>query len=241
MYLNLKEHGFSKVNERWKSKTKAPNSRDQKVSPLPHPNSPVLVLYYSTYGHMHEMACSVVEGIKEGGGNAFLKRVPELLTPEVLQKMKATECNKKQDDVPVCLVSELPDYDAIIFGTPTRFGNMAFQMKAFLDQTGGLWDKGALTGKVASIFTGSSYQHGGQESTILTMMVPLLHHGMVLCGLPSECLKKHCFGNDSVKGGSFYGASCIVGDGSKPVTNQEKAVAQFQGKHVTQLAAKLCK
>jgi NAD(P)H dehydrogenase (quinone) len=144
----------------------------------------VLVLFYSTYGHIYRMAQAVAEGAREAGAEVVLKRVPETLSADVIEKMGATEAQKAFANVPVATVDELASADAVIFGVPTRFGNMAAQMRQFLDATGGLWAKGALVGKVGSVFTSSATQHGGQESTILSFHTTLLHHGMVIVGLP---------------------------------------------------------
>ncbi|TSK04370.1 MAG: NAD(P)H:quinone oxidoreductase [Geobacter sp.] len=199
----------------------------------------VLVLYYSMYGHIHRMAEAVAEGVSEfPGGVAVLKRVPETLPDDVLEKMGAIEAQKAFAHVPVCTVEELPDYDAIVFGTPTRFGNMCGQMRQFLDATGGLWLQGKLVGKAGSVFASSATQHGGQESTILTFHTFLLHQGMVVVGLP------YAFGgqmrNDEITGGSPYGASTIAGtQGERLPTDNELAAARFQGKNVATIAAKL--
>ncbi len=198
-----------------------------------------LVLYYSMYGHIHWMAEAVAEGVREvPGGTATLKRVPETLSPSVLEKMGAVEAQKAFAHVPVCSLDELPGYDAIIFGTPTRFGNMCGQMRQFLDATGGHWLKGSLVGKVGSVFAGSATQHGGQESTILTFHPFLLHQGMVIVGLPYTFAGQ--MRNDEITGGSPYGASTIAGtQGERHPTENELAAARFQGKHVATIAAKL--
>ncbi|MEK7373470.1 MAG: NAD(P)H:quinone oxidoreductase, partial [Thermodesulfobacteriota bacterium] len=165
-------------------------------------------------------------------------RVPETLPEEVLEKMGALETQKSLAHVPVCKVDDLAAADAIIFGTPTRFGNMCGQMRQFLDATGGLWAKGALVGKVGSVFTSSATQHGGQESTILSFHVTLLHHGMVIVGLPYAFAGQMRI--DEITGGSPYGASTIAGgDGKRMPSENELAAARFQGKHVAEIAAKL--
>jgi NAD(P)H dehydrogenase (quinone) len=197
----------------------------------------VLVLYYSSYGHIEQMAQAIAEGAKKvSGASVVVKRVPETVPVEV-----AKQSHFKLDQAaPVATPDELGDYDAIIFGTPTRFGNMAGQMKSFLDQTGGLWMKGALVGKVGSVFASSATQHGGQESTILTFHTVLLHQGMVVVGLPYSCQAQ--MGVDEIKGGSPYGASTIAGaDGSRQPSEQELGMARFQGEHVAKIAAKLSK
>lgn len=194
----------------------------------------VLVLYYSSYGHIETMAKAVAEGARSTGADAVVKRVPELVPAEAAAKAGF----KLDQEAPVASVDELADYDAIIFGTPTRFGNMAAQMRNFLDQTGGLWAKGALIGKVGSVFTSSATQHGGQESTILTFIPTLMHHGMVIVGLPYSFAGQT--GVDEIKGGSPYGASTIAGaDGSRLPSAVELEAARFQGRHVAEIAAKL--
>jgi len=145
----------------------------------------VLIVYYSTYGHVHKMAEAIAEGvIQVSGAEAVMRRVPETLPEEIIEKMGAVEAQKSMAHVPICAVEELATADAVIFGTPTRFGNMCGQMRQFLDATGQLWAKGALVGKVGSVFTSSATQHGGQESTILSFHITLLHHGFVVVGLP---------------------------------------------------------
>ena len=194
----------------------------------------VLVLYYSTYGHIEQMAQAVAEGAREAGAEVAVKRVPELVPEEV-----ARNAHFKLDQAaPIATVDELPGYDAIVIGTPTRFGNMAAQMKNFIDQTGGLWAKGALIGKVGSVFTSTASQHGGQESTILSVHTVLLHQGMVVVGLPYSFQGQ--LGTDEVMGNSPYGASTIAGgDGSRQPIAVELEGARFQGRHVAGIAAKL--
>ncbi|BAQ44954.1 MULTISPECIES: NAD(P)H:quinone oxidoreductase [Methylobacterium] len=194
----------------------------------------VLVLYYSTYGHIEQMAQAVAEGAREAGAEVAVKRVPELVPEEV-----ARNAHFKLDQAaPIATVDELPGYDAIVIGTPTRFGNMAAQMKNFIDQTGGLWAKGALIGKVGSVFTSTASQHGGQESTILSVHTVLLHQGMVVVGLPYSFQGQ--LGTDEVMGNSPYGASTIAGgDGSRQPSAVELEGARFQGRHVAGIAAKL--
>ncbi len=199
----------------------------------------VLVLYYSMYGHVHRLAEAVAEGAREVKGAAVdLRRVPETLPDEVLKGMGALEAQKGFAHVPVCTVDELPGYDAILFGTPTRFGNMCGQMRQFLDATGRLWASGALVGKVGSVFASSATQHGGQESTILTFHVTLLHQGMIVAGLPYSFQGQ--MRNDEITGGSPYGASTIAGTkGERSPSENELAAARFQGKHVASIASKL--
>jgi len=194
----------------------------------------VLVLYYSSYGHIETMAQAVAEGARSAGAVADVKRVPELAPADVAAKSGF----KVDQAAPVATVAELPDYDAIVIGTPTRFGNMAAQMKNFLDQTGGLWFNGKLVGKVGSVFTSTATQHGGQESTILSTHTVLLHHGMVLVGLPYAWAGQTRM--DEITGGSPYGASTIAaGDGSRQPSANELDGARWQGRHVAAIAAKL--
>jgi NAD(P)H dehydrogenase (quinone) len=201
----------------------------------------VLVIYYSMYGHIHRLAEAVAGGGREVEGTTVdLRRVPETLPEDVLAKMGALEPQKAFAHVPICTVDELPSAHAIIFGTPTRFGNMCGQMRQFLDATGGLWAQGALVGKVGSVFTSSATQHGGQESTILGFHVTLLHQGMVLVGLPYTFQGQSRI--DEITGGSPYGASTIAGgEGQRMPSDNEIAAARFQGRHVAAIASKLAK
>lgn len=201
----------------------------------------ILIVYYSTYGHVHQMAQAIAEGAKMvEGSQVDLRRVPETLSKEVLESMGAVEAQKAFESVPICTVDELGSADAIIFGTPTRFGNMAAQMKQFLDATGSLWQKGALVGKVGSVFTSSATQHGGQESTILSFHIPLLHHGMIIVGLPYAFQEQMRI--DEITGGSPYGASTIAGGkGERMPSENELKAAKFQGKHVATIASKMVK
>lgn len=196
--------------------------------------SKVLVLYYSSYGHIERMAEAVAEGARQAGAEAAIRRVPELVPEEVARKSNF----KLDQKAPIATIAELPDYDAIVIGVPTRFGNMAAQMKNFLDQAGGLWAQGKLIGKVASVFTSSNTQHGGQESTILTTHVVLLHLGMIIVGLPYSFPGQMDMA--AITGGSPYGASTIAGaDGSRQPSDNELAGARFQGRHVAEIATKL--
>ena len=199
----------------------------------------VLIVYYSTYGHVHKMAEAVAEGVNEiGGAEAILRRVPETLPEEVLEKMGAVEAQQSMSNVPICSVEELVSADAVIFGTPTRFGNMCGQMRQFLDATGQLWAQGALVGKVGSVFTSSATQHGGQESTILSFHITLLHHGFVIVGLPYTFQGQMRI--DEITGGSPYGASTIAGgSGERMPSENELDAARFQGKHVATIASNL--
>lgn len=195
----------------------------------------VLVLYFSSYGHVETMANAVAEGAGAVDGvEVVVKRVPDLVPEEVARKAGA----KLDQAAPVATVDELADYDAIVFGTPTRFGNMASQMRNFLDQTGGLWQKGALIGKVGSVFASTATQHGGQETTITSFHTTLLHQGMVIVGLPYSAAGQMTL--DEISGGSPYGATTIAaGDGSRQPSENELDLARFQGKHVAGIAKKL--
>lgn len=194
----------------------------------------VLVLYYSSYGHIETMAGAVAEGARSAGAEVTIKRVPELVPDEVARKSGY----KLDQKAPIASVSELPQYDAIIFGTPTRYGNMAAQMKNFIDQTGSLWVQGKLVGKVGSVFTSTGSQHGGQETTILTFLAPLLHLGFVIVGLPYSFQGQ--MGVTEVMGNSPYGASTIAGpDGSRQPSPVELEGARYQGRHVAEIAARL--
>lgn len=199
----------------------------------------VLVVYYSTYGHVHKMAEAIAEGVRQvDGAEAVLRRVPETLPADVLEKMGANEAQKAFSHVPICTVEELAEADAVIFGTPTRFGNMCGQMRQFLDATGQLWTQGKLVGKVGSVFTSTGTQHGGQESTILSFHISLLHHGFVIVGLPYAFQGQ--MRNDEITGGSPYGASTIAGtSGERLPSENELDGARFQGRHVATIAAKL--
>lgn len=199
----------------------------------------VLIVYYSTYGHVNKMAEAVAEGVREiKGAEAILRRVPETLPEEVLEKMGAVEAQQSMSNVPICTVDELVSADAVIFGTPTRFGNMCGQMRQFLDATGQLWANNALVGKVGSVFTSSATQHGGQESTILSFHITLLHHGFLVVGLPYTFQGQMRI--DEITGGSPYGASTIAGgSGERMPSENELNAARFQGKHVATIALKL--
>ncbi len=201
----------------------------------------VLVVFYSMYGHVYRMAQAVAEGAGEvPGAEVVVRRVPETLPREVLEKMGAAGFQKTLAGVPVCTVDDLKGADAILFGTPTRFGNMCGQMRQFLDATGGLWQAGALVGKIGSVFASSATQHGGQESTILTFHVTLLHQGMIVAGLPYAFQGQ--MRNDEITGGSPYGASTVAGTkGERAPSENELAAAKFQGRHVAAIAAKLAR
>jgi NAD(P)H dehydrogenase (quinone) len=194
----------------------------------------VLVLYYSSYGHIETMARAVADGAREAGADVDVKRVPETAPPEVV----AAAHFKTDHDFPEAQPDDLTQYDAIIVGVPTRYGNMASQMAAFWDRTGGLWAKGALIGKVGGVFASSATQHGGNEATILSVHKTLLHHGLVIVGLPYAFQGQMTL--DEIAGGSPYGATTIAaGDGSRQPSQVELDGARFQGRHIAQIAGKL--
>ena len=201
----------------------------------------VLVPFYSLYGHIYKMAQAVAEGASQvKRAQVELRRIPETLPDEVLEKMGAVEAQKAFANIPVCTVDELGQADAIIFGTPTRFGNMCGQMRQFLDATGKLWLSGALVGKVGSVFTSSNTQHGGQETTITSFHLTLFHLGMVVVGLPYAFEGQ--MRTDEITGGSPYGASTIAGSaGKRQPSENELDAARFQGNHVAAIAKKLAK
>jgi len=194
----------------------------------------ILVLYYSAYGHIETMAAAVAEGARAVGAEVNVKRVPELV-PEAAARAAQMKLNQA---APFATVDELPGYDGIIFGTPTRFGNMAAQMRNFLDQTGGLWAKGALIGKVGSVFASTATQHGGQETTITSFHSTLLHQGMIIVGVPYSAAGLTNMAE--ISGGTPYGATTLAGpDGMRQPSVNELDVARFQGKHVAEIAHKL--
>ncbi|MDD2672268.1 MAG: NAD(P)H:quinone oxidoreductase [Syntrophales bacterium] len=199
----------------------------------------IFIVFYSMYGHIYRMAQAVAEGVGEvSGAEAVLKRVPETLPEEVLGKMGALEAQKKMAHIPVAAVDDLAAADAVVFGTPTRFGNMCGQMRQFLDGTGRLWVKNSLVGKVGSVFTSSQTQHGGQESTILSFHINLLHYGMIIVGLPYSYTGQNRV--DMMGGCSPYGASTIAGPRGELMPNEiDLAGAKFQGRHVAEITAKL--
>ncbi len=199
----------------------------------------IVVVIYSMYGHIYQMSEAIAAGVREVPGcEAIIKRVPETLPEEVLEKMGALDAQRSMAHISLVEAEDLASADAIIFGTPTRFGNMCGQMRQFLDSTGQLWLKGALVGKVGSVFTSSATQHGGQESTILSFHINLLHQGMVVVGLPYAFAGQ--MDNSQVTGGSPYGASTITGsDGSRMPSENELSGARFQGAHVARIARKL--
>lgn len=195
----------------------------------------VLVLYYSMYGHIESMAKAVAEGVRSvEDTEVIIKRVPELIPEEVARKAGV----KLDQEAPIATVDELPNYHAVIFGTPTRFGNMCAQMRNFLDQTGRLWLNGSLIGKIASVFTSTATQHGGQETTITSFHTTLLHHGMIIVGVPYSC--QEIMNMSEITGGSPYGAGTLAGaDGSRQPSENELKIARFQGSHVAKITRKL--
>ncbi len=199
----------------------------------------VLLVYYSMYGHVHKMVESAADGVRSiDGVEAVIRRVPETLSGEILKKMGAAKAQMQQEHIPVCTLDELGQADAVIFATPTRFGNMCAQMRQFLDSTGQLWMRGALVGKVGSVITSSNTQHGGQESTILGFHTTLLHQGMIIVGLPYTFQGQMTM--DEISGCSPYGASTIAGnDGKRYPSENELAGAYFQGEHIASIAKKL--
>ena len=198
----------------------------------------VQVVFYSMYGHIYRMAEAIAEGVREAGGEAELLQVPELVPDAVLEKSGAMAARAAFAHVPLATVDHLADADAIIFGTGTRFGNMTAQMRNFLDQTGGLWARGGLIGKVGSVFASTATQHGGQETTLTSFHTTLLHHGMVVVGVPYSEARQSII--TEMTGGSPYGATTITGgDGSRLPSENELAIACFQGAHVTRIAAKI--
>jgi NAD(P)H dehydrogenase (quinone) len=194
----------------------------------------ILVLYYSMYGHVETLAQTVAEGAQSAGGvDVAIKRVPDLVPEDVARKAGA----KLDQPAPIATVDELVDYDAIIFGTPTRYGNMCAQMRNFLDQTGSLWMKGSLVGKVASVFSSTASQHGGQETTITSFHTTLLHLGMIIVGVPYSC--QELLNMSEITGGTPYGATTLTGiDGKRQPSANELAIAHFQGRHVASVAKK---
>jgi NAD(P)H dehydrogenase (quinone) len=201
----------------------------------------IFVVFYSTYGHIHKMAEAEAAGAREvPGADVHLFQVHELMNEEALAKSGAAKHRQGFAHIPFIAPDRLPEADAIIFGTPTRFGNMAAQMRNFLDQTGGLWAKGALVNKIGSVFCSTGTQHGGQETTITSFHSTLLHHGMIIVGVPYACAG--ITNMAEITGGSPYGASTLAGaDGSRQPTENELTIARFQGRHVAELAAKLAK
>lgn len=201
----------------------------------------IQVVFYSMYGHIYKLAEAVAAGAREvAGSEVALYQVPELVPEEVLEKSGAKAARAAFAGIPVIRPDQLPEADAIIFGTPTRFGNMCAQMRNFLDQTGGLWMKGSLIGKVGSVFTSTASQHGGQETTITSFHSTLLHQGMIIVGVPYS--EPRLLDMSQITGGTPYGASTLTGgDGSRQPSENELAIARFQGRHVTEIAARLAR
>jgi NAD(P)H dehydrogenase (quinone) len=199
----------------------------------------VQVIFYSMYGHIYRMAEAVAEGARQvPGSEVTLLQVAELVPDAALEKSGAKAARQKFAHVPVAKVEQLPEADAIIFGTPTRFGNMCAQMRNFLDQTGGLWVKGSLVGKVGSVFASTGTQHGGQETTITSFHTTLFHLGMIVVGVPYSC--QGLVNMNEITGGTPYGATTMAGsDGSRQPSENELSIARFQGKHVAEIASKL--
>ncbi|MHB1527943.1 MAG: NAD(P)H:quinone oxidoreductase [Acidiferrobacteraceae bacterium] len=197
--------------------------------------SRILIVYYSTWGHVETMAQAVAEGARSvQGAIVTVKRVPEVMPPSTLKEIHA----KTDQAAPIASPEELADYDAILFGTPTRFGNMAGQMRNFLDRTGSLWQSGALVGKIGSVFISTATQHGGQESTILSFHTTLLHQGMIIVGVPYSCAD--LMNMNEIAGGSPYGAGTLsASDGSRRPSALELSIARFQGRHVAEITQRL--
>lgn len=201
----------------------------------------VQIIFYSMYGHVYQLAKAEAEGAREvADAEVSLYQVAELVPDDVLEKMGAKAAHESFADIPIAKPEQLPDANAIIFGTPTRFGNMCAQMRNFLDQTGQLWATGALAGKVASVFTSTNTQHGGHETTITSFHSTLLHQGMIIVGVPYTV--QELTNMKEITGGSPYGASTLAGnDGSRQPTENELAIARSQGKRVAEIARKLCR
>ena len=199
----------------------------------------IQVIFYSMYGHVHQLAEAVAEGARSvAGSEVRLLQVPELVPDAALERTGADKARAAFSTVPIAKPSEMAEADAIIFGTPTRFGNMCAQMRNFLDQTGGLWAKGGLIGKVGSVFTSTGTQHGGQETTITSFHTTLLHHGMIIVGVPYAC--QELTNMSEITGGSPYGAGTLAGgDGSRQPSANELAIGRYQGKHVAEITQKL--
>jgi NAD(P)H dehydrogenase (quinone) len=199
----------------------------------------IQVVFYSMYGHIHRMAEAIVEGARSvPGAEVTLLQVPELVPDAALERTGAKQAREAFAGIPFATTAGLAEADAIIFGTPTRFGNMCAQMRNFLDQTGGLWAQGGLIGKVGSVFTSTGTQHGGQETTITSFHTTLLHHGMIIVGVPYSC--PGLTNMQEITGGTPYGASTLAGaDGSRVPSENELEVARYQGRHVAEITRKL--
>ncbi len=201
----------------------------------------IYVIFYSTYGHIHKMALAIEEGAKQvAGAEVKLWQVPELMPEDALVKSGAGKARQGFSHVPIIEPEQMAEADAIIFGTPTRFGNMAAQMRNFLDRTGQMWAKGALIGKIGSVFASTGTQHGGQETTITSFHTTLLHHGMIIVGCPYSCAG--LTNMNEITGGTPYGATTLAGpDGSRHPSANELEIARFQGRHVAEIALKLAR
>jgi len=201
----------------------------------------ILIPFYSTYGHTYQMAKAVAAGVQEvDGAEAQLRRIPETIPEDTLKEMGALEIQQEFSHIPECTLEDLKDADGVIFGTPTRFGHVAGQVQNFLDTTGGLWQEGAMVGKAGSVFISTATQHGGQETTIRSMHTTLLHHGMVIVGLPYSFAGQTTL--EEITGGSPYGATTIAGgEGQRMPSENELAAARFQGEYVAEITAKLIK
>jgi NAD(P)H:quinone oxidoreductase type IV len=199
----------------------------------------IQIIFYSMYGHIYRMAEAVADGVKMiEGTEVAIYQVPEIVPQNILEKIGAAKAREVFAHIPVANVEQLSEADAIIFGTPTRFGNMCAQMRNFIDQTGGLWAKGALIGKAGSVFTSTGTQHGGQETTITSFHTTLLHHGMIIVGVPYS--ESRLLNMTEITGGTPYGASTLAGpDGSRWPSENELAIARTQGKHVAEITMKL--
>ena len=209
------------------------------TDPFPEGNVKILILFYSMYGHVHRMAEAVAEGARSvAEGDVRLLQVPELVRAETLERTGAARAREAFAHIPVAAPNDLAGYDAYFFGTPTRFGNMAGQMRNFLDQTGQLWLRGEFVGKVGSVFTSTSSQHGGQETTLTSFHSTLLHLGMIIVGCPYS--EPRLLNMDEITGGTPYGASTLAGlDNQRPVSENELAIARFQGRHVAEITRAL--
>ena len=201
----------------------------------------VQVIFHSLYGHVWKLAEAIAEGARQvPGADVKVYQVQELLTPDILAKMHATDAKKAFAHVPIADPSTLPDADVILFGTGTRYGSASASLQAFFDNTGSLWGKGALIGKVGGVFASTASQHGGQETTLTGLMTFLFHHGMVVAGVPYAA--KELVNMNEITGGTPYGSTTIAGaDGSRQVSENELAIARYQGKHAAELGAKLVK
>ncbi|HEX4045562.1 MAG TPA: NAD(P)H:quinone oxidoreductase [Gammaproteobacteria bacterium] len=197
-------------------------------------NTNIKIIFYSMYGHIYQMTEAIAAGAREVADvNVEIYRVNELVPQEILEKSGAAAAQAVFAHIPIIKLEQLADADAFIFGTPTRFGNMCAQMRNFLDQLGGLWQKNVFVNKIGSVYTSTGTQHGGQETTITSFHTTLLHFGMILVGVPYE--EKRLFNMDEISGGSPYGATTLAGDGKRMPSENELAIARYQGKHVAEI------